>query len=47
MCDSKLHLSENDKRFLKSLRIQSWECPRCRIPQLRVEKPNGELNGED
>lgn len=29
MCKHPIHLSENDRRFLKSLRIARWLCPKC------------------
>lgn len=39
MCKHPLHLTLTDRRFLRSLRIESWKCPKCEPPkpQLRIE----------
>ncbi len=29
MCTHKLHLSDNDRRFLRSIRVEAWDCPAC------------------
>lgn len=29
MCYDRLHLSYPDVRFLRSLRIAAWPCPKC------------------
>lgn len=38
MCTDKLHLSHNDQRSLRSIRIERWDCPGCSKPKLRVEE---------
>lgn len=37
-CTNKLHLNDNDKRWLKKLRIQSFPCPTCDCPKLPQRK---------
>lgn len=45
MCDHKVRLSHNDRRFLKSLRIAVWDgCPVC--PEPRKELPPAKLRVE-
>lgn len=42
------HLSENDKCFLKALRIAPWVCPCCTKAKLRIEeKKSVKSNDED
>lgn len=47
MAAHKLHLNREDRSFLKSLRIEAWECPECNQKKLPLPKLNIEEKKPD
>lgn len=54
MCSHKSKLNANDKRFLRSLRIEAFNCAQCEgksrpgkelpLPKIRTEEPSHDDN---